>query len=217
MRVGLLRRWLANEIAYQNTTGFLPVLFEFEIDTEIDVPVEDVMQKMKVKTRIDRIDVAMSGSVLEFVVNDYKANLPATATRPKIRAGKATQMPMYLAAVAAYFKEQEIDARPAAAVYRMFGTALRSPEKSLFQVMLADVNFPIAIRRLKKDPPPMPLDEQVEIIVQQISPAFIDLRTGSYPVRPSQEACAYCSYPALCRREHWGVIEQPFDSENIEE
>ncbi|MBK7185953.1 MAG: PD-(D/E)XK nuclease family protein [Ignavibacteria bacterium] len=217
MRVGLLRRWLANEIAYQQTTGFLPVLFEIEIDTEIDVPVDDVMQKMKVKTRIDRVDVAMVDSVLEFVVNDYKANLPGTATRPLIKAGKATQMPMYLAAVAAFFREKEIDARPAAAVYRMFGTALRSPEKSMYQVMLADESFPIPIRRSKKDPPPLPLAEQVEVIIQRISPAFIDLRSGAYPVRPSKEACTYCSYPALCRREHWGVIEQPIDQENAEQ
>lgn len=213
-RVGLLRRWLATEIEYQVKSSFLPVLFELEIETVIDVPLGDSVQRSTVKTRIDRIDISIVDDVVEFVVNDYKASLPTTATRPKINAGKATQMPVYLAVVAEFFREKGLNARPAAAIYRMFGTALRSPEKSTYQVMLADVNFKIPIRRMAKDPPPTPLTEQVQNIIQKISPAINDLRSGSYPVRPSKDACTYCSYPALCRREHWGVVEQPLDVEN---
>ena len=190
-RVGLLRRWLAYEIHDQEISGFLPVLFELEIETEIDVPFGDGTKPVRVKTRIDRIDIKLMEGGLEFVVNDYKSTIGANLTTPIIRDGKVTQMPIYVAATTSYFQQRDILAIPAKAVYRAFGSAISSPEKTKQRAVLVDAK--------------QSLSEQVRDTLCVISTSITDLRSGDYPVRPTKDACTYCAYTALCRIDHWGA------------
>ncbi|MCX6140222.1 MAG: PD-(D/E)XK nuclease family protein [Candidatus Kapabacteria bacterium] len=206
-RVGLLRRWLASEIQDQVRTGFLPVLFEYEIEVEVSVPFGDTERPVAFKTRIDRIDVLKGDSGVTFVVNDYKSTIAQHLTRKNVIEGVVTQMPVYLAVVAAFFSKHGILAEPAAAVYRAFGTAFRSPEKSEQRVVLADPSSTIKPGTPFKDYlTGLPLADQVQNIMGDVSPSILDLRRGVYPVRPTKDACRTCSFSALCRIDHWGVI-----------
>lgn len=206
-RAGLLRRWLANEIKAQDESKFLPVLFEREIEVDIDVPFVDGIRAVRVKTRIDRIDVLMSERGLEFVVNDYKSTIAAHLKRDNVISGIVTQMPIYLMAVQAYFSSCGIEAYPAGAIYRAFGNALKSPDATKLAVVLADPYSIVLVKNsFTDDLKTLPLPEQLERIMRDISPAILDIRSGSYPVRPTKEACKNCNVSALCRIDQWGQI-----------
>jgi len=207
VRAGLLYRWLVNEIKAQNDTGFVPVLFEHEIEVEIEIPFADGKRRVLVKTRVDRIDVKVDGDGFEFVVNDYKSSIAAHLTRANVVNGIVTQMPIYLVATQAYFHSLGIQARPAGAVYRAFGNELRSLENVKHAVLLAEPSSSMGkSAKFRDDLKNLSLQDQLERILQNISPAILDLRGGMYPVRPTKDACATCSFAAFCRLEQWGTL-----------
>jgi len=101
-------------------------------------------------------------------------------------------MPIFVAATASYFQQRDILAIPAKAVYRAFGSAISSPEKTKQKAVLVDTK--------------QSLSEQVRDALCVISTSITDLRSGDYPVRPTKNACTYCAYSALCRIDHWGAV-----------
>lgn len=206
-RAGLLRRWLACEIKDQERTEFLPVLFEYEIEVDVPVPFGESEKPVDFKTRIDRIDILKSEHGITFVVNDYKSTIAANLTRKNVISGVATQMPVYLAVVTAFFAKHGINAEPAAAVYRSFGTAFRSPEGSEQKVVLSDPTSAMQPGRSFDDYlKGLSLSSQVQNIMGDISHSITNLRRGVYPVHPTEDACRTCSFSALCRIDHWGVV-----------
>ncbi len=204
---GLLKRWLALERDDQQTSGFMPVLFEQEIEIEIELPVDDRTVRVPVKTRIDRIDIREVQGALHVAVVDYKSSLSGSFSTTNVHRGLASQMPMYLAAVRTWFAHHGIDVAPEAAVYRAFGTALQAPDKLERRVVLADMGSPM-VQLVSKRAKAVhtPLLETLDSILQLLQPGVEQLQSGMYPVRPLKAACDTCRVTHVCRKDHWGIL-----------
>jgi RecB family exonuclease len=214
---GLLRQWLAREIHDQNATRMFPVFFEQAVELSVLIPGDAGPLPVAVKVRIDRIDVDMVGDVLSFVVNDYKTTIGDRHGRTKIVAGTSTQMPVYLAAVQAFLTEHGIDARPVGAVYRAFGSSLRSPDAVVSKAVLAEPGSEVAaLSGIRGEWVDLPLTDQMNNILARVAVNVADMRRGAYPVRPRPRACEACEFSELCRIDHWGSIPLTTSEEDDE-
>lgn len=215
-RPGLLQRWLALEREDQQATGFMPALFEQEIEVSIDMPTAQGSAPVSVKTRIDRIDLRDVDGALYFSVVDYKSSLSDALTMPKVQLGYASQMPMYLAAVQAWFASYGVDAHPEAAVYRAFGSSLHAPGKLQRKVVLADAGSPmmsLGKKSAKAKAETTPLSDTLDRIMGLLHPGIEQLQSGAYPVRPRKGACETCRVAQVCRKDHWGMLATTTDEE----
>lgn len=182
--VGLLERWLLVERAHAQTQDFRPAVFEYDVDTNVVVGQTTV----RVKGRIDRIDVFRQGSLVLFNIADYKtttASVPSFSSMPR---GEHSQMLLYMLAVQAQWKAAGIEAEPNVGLYQTFGSrlAMREPTEVL--------------RR----------EFTNEMVMEAEGPAetFIQIaRSGRYPVKPLASACLHCSYSEICRKDHWGIVQ----------
>ena len=207
LRPGLLKRWLALEREDQLVSGFMPALFEQEIEISIDVPTTQGTASVQVKTRIDRIDLREIDGVLYFSVVDYKSTLSDSFTAAKVQQGLASQMPIYLTAVRAWFASHGIDAHPEAAVYRAFGTSLQTPVKLDRRVVLADAGSPmISLGKKRAKAVTTPLSDTLDHIMGLLHPGITQVQSAVYPVRPRKGACDTCRVAQVCRKDHWGML-----------
>lgn len=204
---GLLKRWLALERDDQEASGFMPVLFEQEIDVEIELPSDDGTMIVPVKARIDRIDIREVQGALHVAVVDYKSSLSSSFSTANVHRGHASQMPIYLAAVRTWFAQHGITVAPEAAVYRAFGTALQAPDKLERRVVLADMGSPMVYLTNKRAKAVhTPLSQTLDDILQLLHPGIAQLQSGIYPVRPLKSACDTCRVSHVCRKDHWGTL-----------
>jgi ATP-dependent helicase/DNAse subunit B len=207
LRPGLLKRWLALEREDQLVSGFMPALFEQEIEISIDVPTTQGTASVQVKTRIDRIDLREIDGVLYFSVVDYKSTLSDSFAAAKVQQGLASQMPIYLTAVRAWFASHGIDAHPEAAVYRAFGTSLQTPVKLDRRVVLADAGSPmISLGKKRAKAVTTPLSDTLDHIMGLLHPGITQVQSAVYPVRPRKGACDTCRVAQVCRKDHWGML-----------
>ena len=204
---GLLQRWLALEREDQQASGFMPVLFELTIDIEITVATADGLEHVPITTRIDRIDVRQVDGELHVSVVDYKSSLSDSFTKTKVAQGQASQMPIYLAAVTAWFAQQGITVRPEAAVYRAFGTGLQSPANVDRRVVLADAGSVMAsLGKKRATQEHASITDVLDKIFIKLHPGIKQIQSGVYPVRPLPSSCATCRVPHVCRKDHWGTV-----------
>ena len=214
LRPGLLKRWLALEREDQRASGFMPVLFEQEIEISIDITLNDGVVSVPVKTRIDRIDLREVDGVLHVAVVDYKSSLSDSFTKTKVQKGRASQMPLYLAAVRAWFAQHGVDVVPEAAVYRAFGSSLQSPSKLDRRVVLADVGSPMAsLGKLREATVRTPLSETLEDVLALLYPGVAQIQSVTYPVRPLKDVCTMCRVSSVCRKDHWGMLVSTTEEE----
>lgn len=214
LRPGLLKRWLALEREDQRTSGFMPVLFEQEIEISIDITLNDGVVSVPVKTRIDRIDLREVDGVLHVAVVDYKSSLAESFTKTKVQKGRASQMPLYLAAVRAWFAQHGVDVVPEAAVYRAFGSSLQSPSKLDRRVVLADVGSPMAsLGKSREATVRTPLSETLQDVLALLYPGVAQIQSGTYPVRPLKDVCTMCRVSSVCRKDHWGMLVSTTEEE----
>jgi len=207
-RKGLLQRWLELELKDQSETILRPALFEWPITTTLLT--HDVLGntiEIPVRIRVDRIDVAEHDGRIVVGVIDYKSTQKSVASRPRILAGEATQMPIYLAAVRQSFAERGIVVEPVSALYRTIGTTLRSAEDPVTKIVLADTATPVLQHtyQRKDDLSIMPIGAQIDELVKTVVPAYTTATRRTYPVRPKPTTCRYCSFASLCRIDSWGI------------
>lgn len=207
-RKGLLQRWLELELKDQANSILRPALFEWPITTTLlthDARGNTI--EIPVRIRVDRIDIAEHDGRIVVGVIDYKSTQTSVASRPRILAGEATQMPIYLAAVRQSFAERGIVVEPVSALYRTIGTTLRSADDPVTKIVLADTATPVLQpkRSWKDDLSNLPITEQVDELVTTVVPAYTTATRRTYPVRPKPTACRYCSFASLCRIDSWGI------------
>lgn len=214
-RPGLLRQWLALEIAYQQVTGHAPVLFEEEIVLTLDVPLKDGQASIPISARVDRVDVAQIDGGITFIVNDYKTTVKDKYSLKKIIAGDLTQMPIYIEAVRKWFAQMDVDARPWAAVYRSFGKNLNSTDEPQNLVVMRDPAFSVDTKAKGIKIPAWkgkagifsekPLVKQNQELLERIASSVAELQGGEFAVRPKEGACDRCNYREVCRVDQWGT------------
>ena len=49
--------------------------------------------------------------------------------------------------------------------------------------------------------------EEAANLVSQLGTHVGAIRSATYPVRPIEEGCKYCTFTNLCRKHHWGTLE----------
>jgi RecB family exonuclease len=183
-RPGLLERWLTTEYTAQIDNASYPILFELDVQTDLIIEGGVVIP---LRLRIDRVDAAIVDGDVKITVIDYKTTAKSTPTTPSIERGESTQMPLYLAAITAWFAERNVDVVAQDARYHTFGKSLRS------------VDDPTIKKHVL----------QFDEILKNVEPVVMELSEGRFPVRPNSKACAYCGLNEICRIESWGaVIEQ---------
>lgn len=214
-RPGLLRQWLALEIAYQTVSGHAPVFFEQTIANDVQVFQNGQPSALSISVRLDRVDIAQCDDGITFIVNDYKTTVHNKYSLKQIIAGDLTQMPMYIEAVRTWFADQNIAARPMAAVYRSFGRDLHNLNEPQNLVVMRDPSFEITKQDRGLKLPSWsgdvatfaaePLVDQNQILMEKIAGIAADIRGGEFAVRPKDGACVHCNYKELCRVEQWGT------------
>ncbi len=215
-RAGLLRQWLALERADAEMYHLRPLLFEQEIEAQIPMAAASSINTLAVKVRIDRIDVALDDRGLVFQVVDYKSKIGTNHGRGRVFAGRSSQMPIYIAATQQLFTTHGIVANPMRAMYRAFGTQLRSPKDVKSAVVLSDNEYEISSRSDPQGYRLLPFAKQLDHIFGNLANVVADLRSGSYPVRPQRNACSTCDVETLCRKDQWGALP-PLNGEDDEE
>ncbi len=205
---GLLQRWLALEREDQRKTGFMPVLFELNIEVKIDVPTAEGTISVPVNARIDRIDILVANGEFRVSVVDYKSSLSSLPSAASVQAGLASQMPIYLLAVKEWFAQHGMEVHPEAAAYRAFGTQLQAPDNLDRRVVLADAGSAmVGLGQKRPRAVNVPLSDTLQDIMVKLAPGIAEVQSGIYPVRPLPGACRTCGVSEVCRRDQWGVLE----------
>lgn len=180
---GLLVRWLLVEYEHALPSVPQPALFEYDIDTDVLVGETSV----RVKGRIDRIDVLHEGALVRFSIADYKSTKASVPTLPSMQRGEHSQMLLYILGVQAQWKAAGIEAEPNTGLYQTFGSRLAMRESD--EVLRREFS----------------LDDVM--VAEKKAEAFIQIaRSGKYPVKPRPSACVHCSYSEICRKDHWGTV-----------
>lgn len=204
---GLLYRWLTREMHDQDRTGFLPALFEYEVRTEVPLVIHGGPTPTEVSLRMDRVDVNVENGQVYFVVTDYKATHNSFPTHMSVVRGEASQMPLYISALSIDFQNRGIEALPAGAVYRSFGSvihAYRDPKSLALLVEPGSSIESLFGGRRVSGVSEKPLIHQIEHILETVGESQEVIESGLYSVTPRGAACVYCPYSELCRVDHWG-------------
>jgi ATP-dependent helicase/DNAse subunit B len=200
---GCFERFLASEIL-EESSPLVPSRFEFSFGMGTEAsddpasspePVElaspDGTRNLRIRGRIDRIDIAPSG---EFLIYDYKSG----STHPKakdIEAGTALQLPLYLRAFAQITGSQGIGGG--------YYTIRREVERN---IVLADASArDLLITRFRPSP------DFAGTIRHSCDCAFayIDgIRNGRFPLPPEEECPnKYCDFRRICRFDPYRILE----------
>jgi ATP-dependent helicase/DNAse subunit B len=200
---GCFERFLASEIL-EESSPLVPSRFEFSFGMGTEAsddpasspePVElaspDGTKNLRIRGRIDRIDITPSG---EFLIYDYKSG----STHPKakdIEAGTALQLPLYLRAF-----EQITGSHGIGGGYY---TIRREVERN---IVLADTSArDLLITRFRPSP------DFAGTIRHSCDCAFayIDgIRNGRFPLPPEEECPnTYCDFRRTCRFDPYRILE----------
>jgi hypothetical protein len=200
---GCFERFLASEIL-EESSPLVPSRFEFSFGMGTEAsddpasspePVElaspDGTRNLRIRGRIDRIDIAPSG---EFLIYDYKSG----STHPKakdIEAGTALQLPLYLRAFAQITGSQGIGGG--------YYTIRREVERN---IVLADASArDLLITRFRPSP------DFAGTIRHSCDCAFayIDgIQSGRFPLPPEEECPnTYCDFRRICRFDPYRILE----------
>ena len=200
---GYFERFLESEAA-ETDSPLIPSRFEFSFGmpatasddpasspepVELETP--DGTEKLRIRGRIDRIDITPSG---EFLIYDYKSG----SQHPKAKdivAGTALQLPLYLLAFGQITGAHGIGGG--------YYTIRREVERS---IVLADsAAKELMVSRVR------PSADFTGTIRYSLDCAFayIDgIRNGRFPLPPEQECPnTYCDFKRVCRFDPYRILE----------
>ncbi len=209
---GLLDVWLDEEFRRIDAGWeFSPALFEFSFGMKSlgeDKPINavDLAEGLKLRGKVDRVELIDTGDELKFVIADYKtAKMSNIPSDNKIKDGLSFQMSLYSRAVQQILREKyNLEAQPDAAVYYLLRPeydekkeryasekiVLNSKESYLSESYL-DSNSRL--------PTPEKLIETEESSFL-FAKKYIELASsGCFWVEPENNACKYCAFQPVCR------------------
>jgi ATP-dependent helicase/DNAse subunit B len=201
---GLFEQFLSNEIL-EADSPLLPSLFEFSFGMKpthnddplsLQGPVElesGESGTIRIRGKIDRIDLSSPG---KFCITDYKTG-SVIPTLKDIRAGKALQLPLYLAA----YEKISGHTGVAAGYYK-----IRRPVENKILLCATD-----ARELFSFSPASTPDFREIIAGSQFFAGEYIRrIRNGEFPL-PHTDECpnSYCEYYTICRFNPFRIFHEP--------
>lgn len=212
---GLLEQWIGSDArrtdteASKLTPGFFEVSFggrgaggSSDATLSSDEGLE--VHGLRVRGKVDRVEIFRSGDEVFFAVADYKTGVPPSRT--EIRDGTSLQLMIYLEVVRTMLSEHYNvpleNVKPAGGIYYVLNArSVETETKSLFVPNELKKEI-ITLRASRHDP------DTVEELVEMIGGVFaraaeyVDgIAGGAFPVTPHDvnKVCRGCEYQPACR------------------
>jgi ATP-dependent helicase/DNAse subunit B len=215
-RISILENWLNFELQrVENNWGFSPVLFEFGFGIGKFSKVDFVeIDGLKIRGKIDRIELYKSGDEYKFLIADYKNKINKKHDDKFIREGLAFQMPLYLLAAKEFLnKEFNLEANSECAVYYSFEPANKDSDLPYhkFNLLEYDSHFAKLYNFTKRSKKTLSEGENPEEILQnslKTAKSIVDnISKGYFPVEPKNNECQYCKFLSICRFKQRNIFE----------
>lgn len=204
-RAGLLRVWLTRELRDQQETEFAPTLLEFREHLELPEAIAGQTERMVMQ--IDRVDTRYYDGVIHAIIIDYKSTISGFKSTTQLIEGRATQMPLYVVGLQQWFNERQIPAIVTQAHYIALGKHLLDGNLGkISRKGLRSDFMPSGSKKTNKQYSTA-IDEAKDL-VSQMGVLVQRIRKANFAVEPSDDACKYCILPNLCRKHHWGIIDE---------
>ncbi len=211
-KAGYLETWLGFELdRLKNDWNYIPVFFEFGFglatgnDESAIAPVE-ISENIKLKGKIDRIEIKYDNGNSWFLVTDYKssgANLPTNST---IRNGLSFQIPLYIAAVRRILSEQYgMESQPSGGVYYLMKPIVgRNGAEIGHKFIMVPENVDLPKPSVKSTSEILKTDEEFEEMMSnsilEAEMIHSSIATGNFEAAPFEKnSCEYCQYQPVCR------------------
>ena len=177
---GRLDMWFEMEWNNMQSSKYQPALFEIGFGNKKDkIPAIDLGKGLKLKGKIDRIEVA--DDLTSFVIADYKTgkNIPSNAD---INKGKEQQMPLYALAAKQFLQSEYdlVDCNPHHAVY----------------YSLHNCTSKVVMDPEQKRSPSLPLEQLLTLSQKYVA----SIHDGDFQLKIKKDAdCDHCSFMSMCR------------------
>lgn len=212
---GLLEQWIDTEIDRSGEkTELVPEFFEVAFgksvssasstDSLISRQREFELFDIKVRGKIDRVEVLRKGDEVYYAVADYKTGQPPS--RSDIESGLSLQLILYLEVIrhilAEYFGLPPEQVKPAGGIYYRLNARDVDTEDTYLLVPNELKGDLIRQRKYKRDP------DTVEVLEERMREAFgiaesyiEGISSGKYHVttRDINHVCRGCEYHSVCR------------------
>ncbi len=187
---GILDIWLEHELEFNGkNSDYFAAFFETpfaEGNKEITIG-----KDLKIRGKIDRIDLRESNGTLLFRVTDYKRTTGSVKKDIHIEKGESFQMPVYIEAGKTLLSGFDGNTDYASAAY--YPIYIRQNSKP--ELVLDKHND-----KLQSKPKPEEYyDDVINFVLDEINFIRKDITEGKFSVEPKKDVCKYCSFISVCK------------------
>jgi len=212
---GLLEEWIDADIDLgEEKTVLEPAFFEVtfgqkiarggDMDRELGAPHEVELHDVKIRGKVDRVEVYQRDEDLYFAVADYKTGTPPT--RREVGEGTSLQLMIYLEVIRYMLAERfglpPENVKPAGGIYYQLKARGMEVKPTYLFVPNELKNDIIRMRRSARDPETV---QELESIVQSVfenAKEYVEgIAAGDFglTVRDTNVVCRNCDYQSACR------------------
>lgn len=210
---GLADIWMKEEFKrIRDGWSSVPVLFEFSFGMKSSIgkpyiPAIEIADGIKIKGKIDRIEIENTGAERSFIIADYKSSGAGLPSNTSIIQGKKFQVPLYIIATRQILKEHyQSDMKSGGGVYYILNPKWDQKDQKSIAMNCILVPRGTKLSELygeKKSSSVLTKDQNLEDILNGSVESAIEIvekiRNGEFDVVPEKSACTYCSFGSICR------------------
>ncbi len=216
-RIGLVQLWLNYELR-NSELGLLPTIFELSFglgSKDHFKPIEIELSNdecIKLKGKIDRIDILPAESGIEYVIIDYKLSKSSVATLAKILDGYSFQLPLYAIAFQKLLKNNQVHSDSLLnllyIIFRFYlskNEYLPSKNQKSYNIIPLYVDKNSALtseHKFRLSVKGIDLQDVFDAVKRAISRTVEDIKVlKSFSVEPSksQNICNSCQFFGICK------------------
>ena len=196
---GILSNWLYQELNNPelNNDDTYPLLFELDFGmnskNKKSLPPITLDDDLKIKGKIDRVDVMAQGDDIEILISDYKLKDSGSLPSNKdVYNGISFQMPLYLAAAQKIFNDYyTVEATLQSASYRFINIDYDG-KKSKAKPQKVFLNSSNGKKKID-------LNSIINTSINNAKSITNKISQGQFPIQPQKNNCKYCKLNQICR------------------
>jgi ATP-dependent helicase/DNAse subunit B len=198
---GLVINWLRNEIEFQKSDNLYPSLFEFGFGSkffsknifEVKISNGENKRFIKLKGKIDRIDLLVNNLEVKFRIIDYKTTNSSVVSSSSIAKGKKFQLPLYAKAIESILLDElEMPNKCENLTYLILKPKIDPNSKA--PIYKADLKIPVHRRPEIND-----YDKLIEISINFALENLEKIKEGFFVPTSEEQSCRFCDYKNICR------------------